>query len=85
MMRSETIYPLDLELHLDGSNQTRKEEVWLTKDQYEVLEIVARALDQSISEWITGTILSMLECEVEDTVSWNLRKKLEGSGKGKEL
>jgi hypothetical protein len=85
MMRAETIYPMDLEFHVDGRNQTRREQVWLTKDQYEVLEIVARALDQSISEWITGTILSMLECEVEDTVAWSLRKKLKGIEKEQEV
>jgi hypothetical protein len=88
MMRAETIFQMDIELHVDGSgNQTRRETVWLTKDQYEVLEIVTRALDQSISEWITGTILAMLECELEETVAWKLRKKLKGIEKdnGKEV
>ena|SRR5919112_2521690 len=47
MMRAETIYPMDLELHVKG-NQVRR--VWLTKDQHEVLEIVTRAMDQSISK-----------------------------------
>lgn len=79
-MRSETIFPMDIELHLDGSNQTRKEEVWLTKDQYEVLEIVCRAMDQSISKWLTETILSMLEYELDSTVPSVLQKKLEGIG-----
>jgi DNA-binding Xre family transcriptional regulator len=58
-------------------NDTRTERIWLTKNQFEVLEIVARALDQSISEYITETILSMLECKVDDIVSWKLKTKLE--------
>jgi hypothetical protein len=35
-----------------------KEQVWLTENQFEVLEIVARALDQTISEYLKETILS---------------------------
>jgi hypothetical protein len=54
--------------------------------QYEVLEIVTRALDQSISKWLTETMLSMLECELDSTVPWELQKKLErGSQKSEEL
>jgi hypothetical protein len=77
MMRSETIFPFDLELRVNGSQTRRKETVWLTVGQYEVLEIVCRALDQSISKWLTETILSMLECELDSTVPWELQKKLE--------
>jgi hypothetical protein len=50
----------------------------LAKNQFEVLEIVARSLDQTISEYITDiteTILSMMECELEDTISSVLKKK----------
>lgn len=79
MMKAETLLPLDLELNINRSNQTsRKEQVWSTADQYEVLEIVCRALDQSISKWLTETILSMLECELDSTVPGILQKKLEG-------
>ena len=77
MMRAETIYPLDLELYVDESNQTRREQIWLTKDQYEVLEIVTRAMDQSISKWLTETILSTLECELEHDLGWKLKAKLD--------
>jgi hypothetical protein len=49
----------------------------LNKNQFEVLEIVVRALDQSISEYITETILSMLECKADDIVLWKLKMKLE--------
>lgn len=61
----------------DGSSQTRREQVWLTKDQYEVLEIVCRAMDQPISKWLTETILSMLECELEHDLGWKLKAKLD--------
>ena len=53
---------MDIEFDILKENDTRTERIWLTKNQFEVLEIVARALDQSISEYITETILSMLEC-----------------------
>jgi len=39
-------------------------------------EIVARVLNQTISEYLTETVLSMLECELENRVSWELQKKL---------
>jgi hypothetical protein len=76
MMKAETLLPLDLELKVFNQNTTRCEQIWLTLGQFEVLEIVAKALDQTISEYITETILSMLECEVDDTISWKLKKKL---------
>ena len=74
MMKAETMLPLDLELQT--FNQTRTEEIFLTKGQFQVLEIVARALDQTVSEYITETILSMLECELDYTLSLELKKKL---------
>ncbi|MGI8832650.1 MAG: hypothetical protein ACR2IS_08440 [Nitrososphaeraceae archaeon] len=70
MMKAETMLPLDLEI-----NQTRREQIWLTKGQLEVLEIVALALDQTLSEYITETILSMLECDVEETVPNKLKER----------
>lgn len=74
MMKAETLYPLDLELKvLNQGNQM--EQVWLTKNQFEVLKIVAKALDQTI-KWLTESILSMLECELEDNVAQKLRRKL---------
>lgn len=42
----------------------------------EVLEIVAKAPDQTISEFLKKTILSMLECELEDNVAQKLRRKI---------
>jgi hypothetical protein len=75
-MIAETLLPLDLELKFFNQNQNRREQIWLTHSQFKVLEIVAKALDQTISEYITETILSMLECEVDDTISWKLKKKL---------
>ena len=75
MMKAETLHPLDLELKvLNHGNQM--EQIWLTKNQFEVLEIVAKALDQTISNFLQETILSMLECELEDNVSQKLRRKL---------
>jgi hypothetical protein len=78
MMKAETLLPMDLELNIlnENTTRTRNERIWLTADQYEVLEIVARILGQTVSEYITETILSMLECELEDNISDKLSKKL---------
>jgi hypothetical protein len=82
MMRAETIFPFELELRVNDNNQIRrKETVWLTQGQYEVLEIICRVMDQSISKWLTETILSKLECELYSTVPGELEKKLEGTGR----
>jgi hypothetical protein len=64
-----------IEFDILKENDTRTERIWLTKNQFEVLEIVARALDQSISEYITETILSMLECKVDDDPTTILNEK----------
>ena len=78
MMKAETLQPMEVEFNILHEDQTiiRKEQVWLTADQYEVLEIVARILDQTVSAYITETILSMLECELDDNISFKLSKKL---------
>ena len=76
MMKAETLLPLDLELKVLDQGTGRREQIWLTKGQFEVLEIVAKALDQTISQWLTESILSMLECELEDNVAQKLRRKL---------
>ena len=81
MIKSETIYPLDIELHTNENQIRRTEQVWLTASQYEVLEIVARILDQTVSEYLTETVLSMLEFEIEDTIPCELEKKLGRSEK----
>ena len=47
MMKSE-ILPLDLELKT--FNQTRTERIYLSKNQFKVLDVVSRALDQTIAE-----------------------------------
>jgi hypothetical protein len=79
MMKTETIYPLNVELCINEKQIRRIEQICLTANQYEVLEIVTRILDQTISEYLTETVLSMLECELEDTITWELQKKLERS------
>jgi hypothetical protein len=56
---------------------SRSEQIWLTREQFEVLEIVARVLNQTISEYITETILSMLECDIEEIVPRKLEEKLD--------
>lgn len=82
MMKAETLLPLDLELRiLNHGNQM--EQIWLTKNQFEVLEIVARALDQTISKFLQETILSMLECELEDNVAQRLKKACDPGGQCK--
>jgi hypothetical protein len=63
-----------LDLELNVLNQTQTEQGWLTISQFEVLEIVARALGQMISEYLTGTILSMLEFDVDETVPNKLKR-----------
>ena len=45
------------------------------------LKIVRRALDQSISKWLTETVLSMLERELDSTVPEELQKRLEGTAR----
>ncbi len=73
MGKNSYLVPLDLELR--NLNQTRTEQIWLTKEQFEVLEIVARVLGQTISEYLTGTILSMMECDIDETVPNKLKER----------
>ena len=72
MMKAE-ILPLDLELKT--LNQTRTERIFLSKKQFEVLDVVARALDQTIVEYITDSLLSMMECDIDDTVTHKLKER----------
>jgi hypothetical protein len=76
MMKADTLLPLDLELKVSNQDTTRREQIWLTQVQFEVLEILTKALDQTLAEYITETILSMLECEVDDAISLKLKMKL---------
>ena len=66
MMKAE-ILPLDLQLKT--FNQTRTERIFLSKKQFEVLDDVARALDQTTAEYITDSLLSMIECDIDETVT----------------
>jgi hypothetical protein len=36
-------------------------------NQFDVLDVIGRALDQTIAEYITDTLLSMIECDIEET------------------
>jgi len=72
MMNAE-ILPLDLELKT--FNQTLTGRIFLSKNQFEVLDVVARALDRTIAEYITDTLLSMLECDIEETVTRKLKER----------
>jgi transcriptional accessory protein Tex/SPT6 len=72
MMKAE-ILPLDLELK--SFSQTRTERIFLTKNQYQVLDVVAQALDQTIAEYITDTLLSMMECDIEETVTRKMKER----------
>jgi hypothetical protein len=72
MMKAE-ILPLDLELKT--FNQTRTERIFLTNKQFEVLDVVARALDQTIAEYVTDSLLSMMECDIEETVTHRLKER----------
>ena len=70
MMKAET-----LDLELKTFNQTRTERIFLTKNQFEVLDVVARALDQTIAEYITDSLLSMMECDIDETVTRKLKER----------
>ena len=72
MMKAE-ILPLDLELKT--FNQTRLERIFLTTNQFQVLDVVARALDQTIAEYITDSLLSMMECDIDETVTRKLKER----------
>jgi hypothetical protein len=72
MMKAE-IFPLDLELK--SFSQTRTERIFLSKKQFEVLYVVARALDQTIAEYITDSLLLMMECDIEETVTRKLKER----------
>jgi hypothetical protein len=64
------ILPLDLELQT--LNQTRTERIFLSKKQFEVL---ARELDQTMTEYITDSLLSMMECDIDETVTRKLKER----------
>jgi hypothetical protein len=70
MMKAET-----LDLELKTFNQTRTERIFLTNNQFEVLDVVARALDQTIAEYITDSLLSMMECDIDETVTRRLKER----------
>ena len=70
MMKVET-----LELELKSFNHTRTERIFLTNNQLEVLDVVARALEQTMAEYITDSLLSMMECDIEETVTRKLKER----------
>jgi hypothetical protein len=70
MMKAET-----LDLEILTQNETRTERIFLSKNQFEVLDVVARALDQTIADYITDTLLSMMECDIEETVTRKLKER----------
>ena len=70
MMKAQT-----LDLELKTFNDTRSERIFLTNNQFEVLDVVARTLDQTIAEYITDTLLSMMECDIEETVTRKLKER----------
>ena len=70
MMKTET-----LALEILTQNETRTERMFLSKNQFEVLDVVARALDQTIAEYITDSLLSMMECDIDETVARKLKER----------
>jgi hypothetical protein len=70
MMKAQT-----LDLELKTFNDTRSERIFLTNNQFEVLDVVARALDQTIAGYITDSLLSMMECDIEETVTRKLKER----------
>jgi hypothetical protein len=70
MMKAET-----LDLEILTQNETRTERIFLSKNQFEVLDVVARALGQTIAEYITDSLLSMMECDIKETVTRKLKER----------
>jgi hypothetical protein len=70
MMKAET-----LDLEILTQSKTRTERIFLSKSQYQVLDVIAQALDQTIAEYITDTLLSMMECDIEETVTRKLKER----------
>jgi hypothetical protein len=70
MLKAET-----LDLELKTFNHTQTERIFLTNNQFEVLDVVARALDQTMAEYITDSLLSMMECDIEETVPNKLKER----------
>jgi hypothetical protein len=70
MMKAET-----LDLELKTYSQTRIGRIFLTSNQFQVLDVVARALGQTIAEYITDTLLSMIECDIDETVPNKLKER----------
>jgi hypothetical protein len=69
-MKAET-----LDLEILTQNETRTDHIFLSKNQFEVLDVVARALDQTIAKYITDTLLSMMEWDIEETVTRKLKER----------
>jgi hypothetical protein len=70
MTKAET-----LGLEILTQSEARTERIFLSKNQFEVLDVVARALDQTMAEYITDTLLSMMECDIEETVTRKLKER----------
>jgi hypothetical protein len=70
MMKAETF-----DLEILTQNETRAERMFLSKNQFKVLDVVARALDKTIAEYITDALLSMVECDIEETVTRKLKER----------
>jgi hypothetical protein len=70
MMKSET-----LDLKILTQNETRTECIFLSKNQFDILDVVARALDQTMAEYITDSLLSMMECDIDETVTRKLKER----------
>ena len=71
MMKAE----ISLDLELKTFNHTRTERIFLNNNQFKVLDVVARALDQTIAEYITDSLLSMMECDIDETVTHKLKER----------
>jgi aspartate oxidase len=70
MMKAEA-----LDLELKTFNQNRIERIFLTNNQLEVLDVVARALGQTMAEYITDSLLSMMECDIDEIVTRKFKER----------
>ena len=70
MMKAET-----LDLEILTQNETRTERIFLSNNHFGVLDVVARAFDQTIAEYITDSLLSMMECDIDETVPHKLKER----------
>jgi hypothetical protein len=65
MMKAETLLPHDLELKVLDQNITKREQIWLTQGQFEVLKTLANASGDTPDEWLHSAVIGGLESDID--------------------